>query len=112
VADRPSFSSPFYKRCDDPACPFAYAYKSTVRDHDEHFHYIGVPVAEDLTIPGYENDDQIRRLALDEQRLHDPKMQRNGYDRCEHCHFTRHPCSVHELATIVLALLDRGRTDV
>jgi hypothetical protein len=40
--------------------------------------------------------------------LHDPKLQEgNGYDRCEHCHYVRHPCSVHELATIVLALIDR-----
>ena len=106
--DEPPFSSPFYKRCDDPACPLAYAYKSTVRDHTEHFHYIGGPVADDrtiaerhqqhyrscdcladaaeccvtdcpchlavdLTIPGYDNDDQIRRMALSEQQLHDPE---------------------------------------
>lgn len=32
--------------------------------------------------------------------------------RCMHCSYTRHPCSTYELATIILALLDRGRTDV
>jgi hypothetical protein len=62
-------------------------------------------------IPGYTADD-LRRYALEEQRLHDPKLQEgNGYDRCEHCHYVRHPCSVHELATIVLELLDRGAPD-
>jgi hypothetical protein len=63
-------------------------------------------------VPGYDNDDELRRYALDEQRLHDPANQDgNNYERCEHCHYTRHPCDVHELATAVLFLLDRGRTD-
>ena len=62
-------------------------------------------------VPGYDTDDQVRRYALDEQRLHNPKNQGHGYDRCEHCHFTRHPCDVYELASVVLFLLDRGRTD-
>ena len=57
-------------------------------------------------------DDELRRYALDEQRLHDPARQEgNPYERCELCHYTRHPCSTHDLATAVLQLLDRGRTD-
>lgn len=65
-------------------------------------------------VPGYDNDDQLRRYALDEQRLHDPEQQDQSAafpNRCAHCHYTRHPCDVHELATAVLWLLDRGRTD-
>ena len=57
------------------------------------------------------NDDDLRRYALTEQMLHDPAKQDHGYDRCEHCHYTRHPCSVYDLATAVLQLLDRGRPD-
>ena len=56
--------------------------------------------------------DDLRRYALDEQRMHDPVKQAHGYDRCEYCHYTRHPCSVHDLATAVLWLMDEGRTDV
>ena len=57
-------------------------------------------------------DDELRRYALGSMKLHDPAQQEgNGYERCEHCHYTRHPCDVYELAQIVLALLDRGRTD-
>ena len=55
--------------------------------------------------------DDLRRQALQEQFLHDPSKQGHGYDRCEHCHYTRHPCSVHDLAAAVLWLLDDGRTD-
>jgi hypothetical protein len=62
-------------------------------------------------VPGYDTDDQLRRYALDEQRLHNPKNQGHNYERCEHCHYTRHPCDVYELASCVLFLLDRGRTD-
>jgi hypothetical protein len=51
--------------------------------------------------------DEVRQYAESERDLHDPAQQEhNGYERCAHCHYTRHPCSVHELATIVLALLD------
>lgn len=61
--------------------------------------------------PPYRRDD-LRRFALDEQRLHDPAQQGADAwpDRCMHCHYTRHPCDVYELATIVLTLLDEGRT--
>jgi hypothetical protein len=55
--------------------------------------------------------DELRRYALTEQLLHDPSKQDHGYDRCEHCHYTRHPCSVHDLATAVLQLLDQGASD-
>ena len=59
-----------------------------------------------------ESDDDIRRYALYSQRQHDPDRQRgNSYARCMHCHYTRHPCDVYDLATTVLMLLDRGRTD-
>lgn len=55
-------------------------------------------------------DDELRRFALEEQRLHDPDNQTdNPYERCELCHYTRHPCSTHDLASAVLQLLDRGR---
>lgn len=57
---------------------------------------------------GWDTADDLRRYALDLQRVHDPAQQEgNGYERCEHCHYTRHPCEVYELATIVLALIDR-----
>jgi hypothetical protein len=61
-------------------------------------------------INGMSRDD-IRRWALGAQRTHDPKFQKNGYNRCEHCHYTSHPCDVYELATTVLCLMDEGRTD-
>jgi hypothetical protein len=52
-------------------------------------------------------DDELRNYAVQEQILHDPSKQGHGYDRCEHCHYTRHPCSTYDLATAVLQLLDR-----
>ena len=53
-------------------------------------------------------DDEMREYVEQERVLHDPAQQEgNGYDRCEHCHYTRHPCSVHDLASMVLGLLDR-----
>lgn len=55
--------------------------------------------------------DDLRRYAIYAQRQHNPAFQKNGYDRCEHCHYTRHPCDVYDLATAVLWLLDDGRTD-
>ena len=34
-------------------------------------------------VPGYDNDDQLRRVVLDLQRAHDPAQQEdNGYERC------------------------------
>lgn len=60
--------------------------------------------------PPFIDRDEMRRVAAFAQRQHDPKFQRNGYDRCEHCHYTRHPCDVYDLATMVLTLLDEGRT--
>jgi len=48
---------------------------------------------------------ELRVYALGLQAQHDPKQQDHSYDRCEHCHFTRHPCDPHELATAVLELL-------
>lgn len=53
--------------------------------------------------------DDMRRTAIHAQRQHDPAFQQNGYNRCEHCHYTRHPCEVYDLATMVLFLLDEGR---
>jgi len=36
---------------------------------------------------------------------HDPHKQQNGYERCQLCGFTRHPCDTYELASEVLRLL-------
>jgi hypothetical protein len=57
--------------------------------------------------------DDLRRYALHEQRNHDPAQQGDASwpDRCMHCHYTRHPCDVYDLASAVLWLLDEGRTD-
>jgi hypothetical protein len=56
--------------------------------------------------------DELRRFALGAQQQHDPAQQGdNPYERCEHCHYTRHPCDTYELATAVLQLLDSGRPD-
>jgi hypothetical protein len=52
-------------------------------------------------------DEEMRQYAEGERDLHDPANQDHGYDRCEYCHYTRHPCSVNDLASMVLALLDR-----
>lgn len=53
-------------------------------------------------------DDEMRQYAESERDLHTPANQEdNGYERCAYCHYTRHPCSVHDLASMVLALLDR-----
>ncbi len=92
----------------------AYAYRAPFQE-TPHYHFIGKPPMTIIpnVLDDYESDDQLRRYALESQRLHDPKRQEgNGYDRCKHCHYTRHPCDVYELASIVLALLDRGRTDL
>lgn len=58
-------------------------------------------------------DAALRRFAADEQRLHDPAQQTNGWPgRCALCSYTRWPCSTWELATAVLELMgerdDRG----
>ena len=63
------------------------------------------------------SDDDLRRYALDSKRQHDPALQAEQSDdawpdRCALCHYTRHPCDVFELATIVLDLLERDRPDV
>jgi hypothetical protein len=61
---------------------------------------------------GYDNADQVRRFALDEQSIHNPANQDgNVYGRCMHCHYVRHPCSAYELATVLLAVLDREAPD-
>ena len=62
-------------------------------------------------IRGWDTADELRRYVLQEQILHDPSKQGHGYDRCEHCHYTRHPCTTYDLATAVLQLLDRGAPD-
>lgn len=54
------------------------------------------------------SDDEVRSYATQERDAHTPENQEhNGYERCALCHYTRHPCSVHDLASMVLALLDR-----
>ena len=35
---------------------------------------------------------------------HDPSKQDHGYDRCEHCHYTSHPCDVYDLASWVIEM--------
>ena len=45
-------------------------------------------------------------LAHDIRTTHDPTAQANGYNRCEHCHYTRHPCDAYEMADAVLRLLE------
>ena len=84
----------------------AYAYINTT-----HYHFVGGPMSDRFQVIGM-TDDDLRRFALEEQSLHDPsKQEGNGYERCAHCHYTRHPCSTYELATAVLQLLDRDRPD-
>jgi hypothetical protein len=53
-------------------------------------------------------DDELQDYAAGLQREHDPTNQKHNYERCELCGFTHHPCDVYDLATAVLALLDRG----
>ena len=53
------------------------------------------------------SDDDIRQYAEQERDAHTPLNQEaNGYERCALCHYTRHPCSVHDLASMVLVLID------
>lgn len=54
--------------------------------------------------------DDIRKFATDTRDRHDPAHQEgNGYERCALCHYTRHPCDVNDLASMVLALLDHPK---
>lgn len=50
-------------------------------------------------------EDELRLYAVSLQNLHDAAQQTHGYDRCEHCDYTRHPCDTFEMATAVLELL-------
>ena len=55
--------------------------------------------------------DDLRRFAQDELDRHTPaKQEGNGYNRCELCHYTRHPCDVYDLAAAVLRLLEETET--
>lgn len=37
------------------------------------------------------------------RNAHDPALQEgNAYERCALCHYTRHPCDVHDLACLAL----------
>jgi len=55
-------------------------------------------------------DEDARGFALGMLNEHDPAQQvDNPYkNRCEICHFTRHPCDVYELAKVTIALLERA----
>ena len=98
---------PLYRLCTDPECPDAYAYRAPFPE-TPHYHFVGKPMTTTNIFGHTYTDDELRQFALEEARLHDPAQQDdNPYDRCAHCHYTRHPCSVFELAQIVLALLDR-----
>ena len=57
------------------------------------------------------DDDQLRREALGVRDTHDPAKQDHNYDRCEHCHYTSHPCDAYDMANTVLELLDRDAPD-
>jgi len=56
-------------------------------------------------------DPAIRAAVLETQQRHDPANQGDvGFPgRCALCSFTRHPCEIHELATLCLLLLDERR---
>ena len=63
---------------------------------------------EDRIEPLMEEYPYFYALAIEAQQAHDPAQQvDNGYERCALCSYTRHPCDVYELATIVLTLLGR-----
>lgn len=51
--------------------------------------------------------EEVRLYAEGARDQHTPSNQQdNPYDRCAHCHFTRHPCEVYDLASLVLALIE------
>lgn len=89
------------------------------RDRSPVGEYTGLAAEQSLqhTEPGsspWGTRDDLRRFALDEQRLHDPAQQPAPDawpGRCALCHYERHPCDVYDLASAVLWLLDEGRTD-
>lgn len=61
---------------------------------------------------GFPDDAAVREYAADLQRIHDPDRQTDGFPgRCAMCSFTRHPCDVYDLATVVLGLLDERASD-
>lgn len=37
---------------------------------------------------------------------HSPENQTHGYDRCELCNFTRHPCDMYDAADLILKLVE------
>lgn len=47
-----------------------------------------------------------RMGVLATRDAHDANKQRNGYDRCEICQYTRHPCDVFLLAEDWLTMFD------
>lgn len=63
-----------------------------------------------VNIDGVEwTDEQMRLEAMRARDDHDPANQEdNPYERCKWCSYTRHPCDVYVLASMVLALLDRS----
>lgn len=55
--------------------------------------------------------EEMRLYAEGVRDQHTPSNQEgNGYDRCAHCHYTRHPCDTYDLASMVLALIERITT--
>lgn len=63
-----------------------------------------------LSVNGHDwTDDELRRYAEGERDLHDPPQRDdNPYGPCAHCNYTRHPCDIHDLASMALALLERN----
>ena len=56
-------------------------------------------------------NDELRVFAADMLAEHDPVNQGHTYERCELCHYTRHPCDVFDLASATLKLLAEGSDD-
>ena len=57
-------------------------------------------------------DDELADLKAEATAIrdqHDPAQQSHNYNRCEHCHFTSHPCDAYDMADAVLRLLATGR---
>lgn len=51
---------------------------------------------------------QLREYATNVRDAHDATKQDHGYERCELCGYTRHPCETFDMASAVLVLLDKA----
>lgn len=48
----------------------------------------------------------LREEAVATMHAHDPAQQAHGYERCEICHFTWHPCDAYWLAESLVQMID------